>query len=716
MTNQLASIEQGIKESLRSYLKTAYRTNSEVFNDALVDFIITNENSPVFKESLFELIPRYDKDNRNFAEVIEQYFDSNSEELKKFLSTIDLNEVSLFSHQVESIQATIRNSENIVVTTGTGSGKTLCFLIPVLFNLLREALGIGQNRGAWPAINQQGTSDYWWQHDKSNFKCTRDSVRTTAVRCLMIYPLNALVRDQIETLRKVLGGKQAKEFYNDLLGNDRIYFGQYNGDTIGKRSHKDLTSKHREKELNEVREELQTLYEELLSLEPGDKKYDDILTKIQDPTSSEMLTRWDMQVTPPDILITNFSMLAIMLVREHENPIFDQTIKWLAESRDNIFYLVLDELHSYRGTGGTEISYTIKQLINRLGLHIGHPQLRIIATSASLEDTASQSDEDHEFIKDFFGSGTGQKNFRVIEGGKVAYPNLEFDLSDLQEAFSTYYTRGQLPGLYRENIANVLSKFLSLGDEHTADFYEVILNQLSRKTSEQKYGQDISISGGAVGFEDIAEAYFNGDMDASKGFINYIVNESYPINFRGKIRQHLFVKNMNGIRAAIDFELPEFKNIKLYDDSASYSVERKAITLDAMYCQVCGELYFKGFYHEHGNTAYISNDRLEEKEKIANLAYINFSDPFSSDVAKKKGYVWQTGAINKSTGQLLPRCSEPKRESEYPVNILQFPEIKPPSSCPACEISWLQRGDSINSPIRTMGTGYHKMRQLMIEC
>ena len=81
-----------------------------------------------------------------------------------------------------------------------------------------------------------------------------------------------------------------------------------------------------------------------------------------------MWSRWDMQDHPPDILITNYSMMNIMLMRSVEMPIFDQTRQWLAADRSHVFHLVVDELHTYRGTPGTEVAYLIRVLLDRLGL------------------------------------------------------------------------------------------------------------------------------------------------------------------------------------------------------------------------------------------------------------------------------------------------------------------------------------------------------------
>src|SRR5208337_2146490 len=98
----------------------------------------------------------------------------------------------------------------------------------------------------------------------------------------------------------------------------------------------------------------------------------------------EMWSRWDMQENPPDILITNYSMLNIMLMRSVESNIFDLTRQWLEGDRSRVFHLIVDELHTYRGTPGTEVAYLIRVLLGRLGLSPESPQLRIIASSASL--------------------------------------------------------------------------------------------------------------------------------------------------------------------------------------------------------------------------------------------------------------------------------------------------------------------------------------------
>ena len=87
-----------------------------------------------------------------------------------------------------------------------------------------------------------------------------------------------------------------------------------------------------------------------------------------------------------------------MLTRKHEKTIFQQTRDWIESDPRNRFHLIVDELHSYRGTPGTEVSYTLRLLIDRLGLTPDSEQLRILATSASI----GSDEESRKFLGEFF--------------------------------------------------------------------------------------------------------------------------------------------------------------------------------------------------------------------------------------------------------------------------------------------------------------------------
>jgi hypothetical protein len=121
--------------------------------------------------------------------------------------------------------------------------------------------------------------------------------------------------------------------------------------------------------------------------------------------ANEVVSRWDMQRHPPDILITNTSMLSTMLVREIDEPIFRYTREWLASDDKAYFYLVLDELHLQRGSAGTEVAYLLRMLLSALGLDdpSNRHKLRILCSSASLPVEGSDREQSLDYLWGLFG-------------------------------------------------------------------------------------------------------------------------------------------------------------------------------------------------------------------------------------------------------------------------------------------------------------------------
>ena len=181
----------------------------------------------------------------------------------------------LYAHQEKAILS-ILAGQTTIVSTGTGSGKTEAFLIPLI--------------------------DHCFKH------------RGSGVKALIIYPMNALANDQVRRLREATTGTP-------------VTFGLYTGSTS-------------EQERDAIR---------------GD---------------------------PPDILITNYVMMDWILTRSKDGPIFEK-------SRDSLKYIVLDEIHTYRGNKATHLKYLLARLKSRF---IG-PVVQI-GTSATL-----QSDEIQGYLQ-----------------------------------------------------------------------------------------------------------------------------------------------------------------------------------------------------------------------------------------------------------------------------------------------------------------------------
>ncbi|WP_454051077.1 DEAD/DEAH box helicase [Cellulomonas sp. Marseille-Q8402] len=296
------------------------------------------------------------------------------------------DDVRLRRHQADALTVGLASDgpTNPVITSGTGSGKTESFLLPVLARLLMEA------RGWAPA---SGVNAWWDTHHWSPVR--KDELRPAAVRTMVLYPTNALVEDQMSRLRRTARRISA-------LGGPALWFGRYTSGAPGGTRLPTTTKK--DAKVAEVGKDLRLLVGEYEALASNPEVRD----FLPDPRRAELITRWDMISNPPDILVTNYSMLNVMLMRRLEEPIFDQTREWLASDPSNVFTLVVDELHLYRGTQGSEVALIVRNLLMRLGLAPDSPQLRVIGTSASLDGDRS------DYLERFF--GVPRSTFQQITG------------------------------------------------------------------------------------------------------------------------------------------------------------------------------------------------------------------------------------------------------------------------------------------------------------
>jgi len=317
--------------------------------------------------------------------------------------------MELYTHQVAMLRSSTLQGDDAVILTGTGSGKTEAIYLPILAALVRES-------HSWQALPPGPRNDWWAMdpppgsrnrryHPRISQRAHEQGGRRPAIRALVLYPLNALAEDQIARIRVALDGDAAWNWLQARRPGNRFWFGRYTGWTpIPGRPDRDGAE-------DELRKELRRL--SAMAQRVAGTEAERFFPRFD---GGEMWSRWDMQEAPPDILITNYSMLNIMLMRDIEEPIFEVTRTWLEDDASNIFHLVVDELHSYRGTPGTEVGYILRVLFERLGLHPDHPQLRILASSASLgEDQVRAQD----YLQQFFGRS---RRFELIRGGAPALP------------------------------------------------------------------------------------------------------------------------------------------------------------------------------------------------------------------------------------------------------------------------------------------------------
>ena len=460
---------------------------------------------------------------------------------------------SLYTHQVDAMRQSM-SGNHLVVSSGTGSGKTESFLMPVIARLLAESQ-------SWPSNTALPSA--WWENPGAKFQSQREgSSRPEAIRSLIIYPMNALVEDQLTRLRRALDSDSARQWLDINRKGNRLHFGRYTSHSIPSASRTGGQVSAATRELAKVLS-AQSRLQTSAGVNPVLSGY---FPRID---GGEMRSRWDMQQSPPDILITNYSMLSIMLGRSDERNMIDKTRQWIADSSDNVFTLVVDELHMQRGTPGTEVAYLLRRLIHRLGLTDQPNQLSIIGTSASLQD----DEKGRRFLAQFFAQK--KKVFTVI-GGSPAAINTG---SSVAEAIA--FTRS--PTIDHNAAASVFGGVVAR-----------VSSEVSRAGNRP------------LPFQQFAEAAFPGEQDAGPLLDALIVRAGDIRPAPLKVRAHLFARTVEAIWACCDAHcsslVEDFRSDnravgKLYLEPR-LRCECGARVLELLACEDCGEAFLAGYSAE----------------------------------------------------------------------------------------------------------------------
>ncbi|EHQ34544.1 DEAD/DEAH box helicase [Methanoplanus limicola] len=433
MIDPLGSYEY-LRDNYILYLKTRFSTRYEDV-EAEREFLF-KEPGIISKEPWIEPMQKFRSSGKNIQDLSDNDLPGMDNEIREdfieFCQNGLIGDFPLYQHQLEMLTDSL-SGKNCIITAPTGSGKTEAFLLPVVASLIKES-----KKWKVPSRPDLKIND-WWSDENyianwtKNIRNTKNTLRVPqrshekrepGLRALILYPMNALVEDQLTRLRKTFDSDNSRNWLKNNRNNNRFYFSRYNSSTpIAGPEYspppKNQRGDFRKNSRYPNRKKILNLAEKLKKIDDISEKsleYDSVTGKnearyfFQRLDGSEMRCRWDMQDHSPDILITNFSMLNVMLVREDDGKIFEQTKKWLNEDKERIFHLIIDELHLYRGSSGAEVAYLLRLLLYRIGLYPGHPQLRILGSSASLNPDDKDS---NEFIKNFFGINS---NFSIIPG------------------------------------------------------------------------------------------------------------------------------------------------------------------------------------------------------------------------------------------------------------------------------------------------------------
>jgi len=377
------------KESLASYLDTAYRIGHPLISLERTELI--RKNHVIAQKPFIETTPSFLLKNY-IREIKKPYI---STQLAKLFESHVLGRRRLYAHQQNALENARHDDgspQNLIIATGTGSGKTEAFLLPILSDILAEIEKGPDGQETLPDCGFINGGSWCHRRFLEN--------RPPAIRALILYPMNALVNDQAARLRRILASDQAMEFAKNELRNNFIYFGQY---TSRARVPGHWSNQYRIRDWNHY---LTKLKEDWTSLNDTERQNGDWIR----PDGPEMYCRWDMQEAPPDILITNYAMLEYMLLRPIEKGLWDSTQQWLTKDHSRFITIVLDEAHMYSGARGTEVAYLLRRLRDRLG--VNQDQIRYIATSATL----GEGEGSEQIVKSFAGNlfGASPDSFKII--------------------------------------------------------------------------------------------------------------------------------------------------------------------------------------------------------------------------------------------------------------------------------------------------------------
>lgn len=425
----------------------------------------------------------------------------------------------LHRHQEQAIRKAAEGHA-YVLTTGTGSGKSLSYIIPAVDHVLRTGGGRG-------------------------------------IQAVVVYPMNALANSQREELDKFL--------QRGYEGNGSpVTYARYTG-----------------QEGNEARERI-----------------------LHDP---------------PDILLTNYVMLELILTRIDERALVNQA--------SNLRFLVFDELHTYRGRQGADVS----MLIRRCREAFGSPQMRCVGTSATMASVGTIEDQSKavaEVAASIFGEPVSPGN---VIGETLRRTTQEFDFgaNNVKATIKQIIeSSDRKPGDFDEFIRDPLASWI----ESTFGLRsEPETGKLVRQTPSPLRGEN----GAAAALADLvktepAQAEFAIQRYLYAGSDIRHAETNFPVF---AFRLHQFISRGDTVWASLEDE--DSRHITLRGQQYVPG-RRDKVLLPLVFCRACGHPYYRVDRPSGGQTGpFVARDRFSptvSDELLSGYLYLSSEHPWTGEM------------------------------------------------------------------------------------
>ena len=424
----------------------------------------------------------------------------------------------LHRHQADAIKAA-KTGGNYVLTTGTGSGKSLAYIIPIVDHVLT----IGSGKG---------------------------------IQAIVVYPMNALCNSQYGELEKFLRYGYPKD-------HDPVRFARYTG-------------------------------------QEGDEERQQIIAN------------------PPDIILTNYVMLELILTRPFE--------KNMIEAAQGLRFLVLDELHTYRGRQGADVALLTRRLRDACQAE----NLQCVGTSATLAGPGSYEEQRKEIAAvatRLFGSPVLPE--RVI-GETLRRATREMDPSNtsfIQQLRDRVSDPGHHPP---EDYKDFIQDPLSIWIENTFGVTtETESGRLIRTTPIGVTGEN----GAAERLATLTQIPANRCAEVIQegllaGYQCLDPETRFPVF---AFRLHQFISRGDNVYASLD--PVESRHITVHGQQYVPG-DRNRILLPIVFCRECGQEYYcvRVFKDPESNQKLFEprevGDRFHDDESEAGFLYVNQEKPW----------------------------------------------------------------------------------------